>query len=56
MDAEDSENLLPCAEKLAFDNQQQAMAASTVAAHQHGAKVAPYRCQHCNLWHLKSVY
>ena len=47
---------LPCAEKLAFDTQKQAVAAATVADYQRDVKLAPYKCQHCGLWHLKSVY
>ena len=47
---------LPCSDKLAFDSVKQASAAATVAAHQHDVSVSPYRCQHCNLWHLKSNY
>lgn len=53
-DYEDSPPL-PCAEKLAFDSRRQAQAAATVAAYQHGANVAPYRCQYCGLWHLSSA-
>ena len=47
---------LPCVEKLALDTKKQAQAAATVAAHQHGTKLAVYKCQHCGLWHLKSTY
>ena len=48
--------VLPCAEKMALDTKKQAEAAATVAEHQHGTKLAAYKCQHCSLWHLKSVY
>ncbi|MGH7241483.1 MAG: hypothetical protein ACREGB_04260 [Candidatus Saccharimonadales bacterium] len=47
---------LPCAEKLGFDTQKQAQAAATVAAYQHGTKLKPYICTHCQLWHLASDY
>jgi len=50
------EAVLPCAEKLSFDNSKQAQAAAVVAAHQHGAKLKPYLCRHCGLWHLASDY
>jgi hypothetical protein len=53
---DNNENTLPCAEKLAFDTKKQAEAAATVADYQRDVKLAPYKCQHCGLWHLKSVY
>ncbi|HEX7633130.1 MAG TPA: hypothetical protein VF401_02260 [Candidatus Saccharimonadales bacterium] len=49
-----NDDLLPCADKLAFDTQKQANAAAVVAAHQYGAKLKSYRCKHCDLWHLSS--
>jgi hypothetical protein len=49
------EPALPCAEKLVFDTRKQAQAAAVVAAHQHGAKLKPYICRYCSLWHLASV-
>ena len=54
MDVEPTE--LPCVEKLAFDTKKQAEAAATVADYQRDIKLAPYQCQYCSLWHLKSVY
>ncbi len=57
MNLEDSEKAaLPCADKLAFDSKKQADAAVVVAKHQHNTDVASYRCQHCELWHLRTVY
>jgi hypothetical protein len=53
---QEPENTLPCADKLAFDTQQQAQATATTAAYQRGASVKPYRCRHCGLWHLASKY
>lgn len=47
---------LPCVDKLALNSKTDADAAATVAAYQHGTKLVPYKCQHCDLWHLKSVY
>ena len=52
----DEDPVLPCSEKLAFDTKKEADAAAVVADFQHDAKVASYLCQHCSLWHLKSVY
>lgn len=53
---QDDADQLPCAGKLALDTIVQAEAAATVAEHQHGTKLAPYKCQHCRLWHLKTLY
>ncbi len=47
---------LPCAGKLAFDNKKAAKASAVVAKFQHGRTFGVYRCQHCGLWHLNSVY
>lgn len=52
MDSED--NVLPCAEKIAFDTKKDAQTAATVAEYQHSVKLKPYKCAHCNLWHLAS--
>jgi hypothetical protein len=49
------EEVLPCAEKLAFDTEVQAQAAATVAEYQHGVKLKAYQCRYCGLWHLSSV-
>lgn len=54
-DNDSDETGLPCREKLAFDTLRQAMAAANVAEFQHGAHVAPYQCQYCELWHLSST-
>jgi hypothetical protein len=48
----EEEVVLPCADKLALDTKKQAEDATTVAKHQHGTKLAVYKCQYCNLWHL----
>jgi hypothetical protein len=47
---------LPCAEKQAFDSGKQAQTAATVAYFQRGVRLKIYRCNHCQLWHLSSVY
>jgi hypothetical protein len=55
-DTQESETTLPCNDKLAFDTRLQAQATATTAAYQHGSKVTPYKCAHCQLWHLASMY
>jgi len=45
---------LPCADKLAFDTQQEAAASAVVAEYRHGTKLKTYRCRYCDLWHLAS--
>lgn len=47
---------LPCEHKLAFDTRKQAAGAALTAKYQHGAKVRPYVCQYCKLWHLASYH
>lgn len=58
MDEDNSEfeELLPCHDKLAFDTRKQAQGTATTADYQHGAKVEPYKCQYCGLWHLATKY
>lgn len=55
MDSE-YEDVLPCANKLAFDSKKDAQATATTAQYQMGADVRPYKCRHCQLWHLASNY
>jgi predicted ATPase len=55
-DTQEGETTLPCSDKLAFDTRLQAQATATTAAYQHGSKVTPYKCAHCQLWHLASTY
>lgn len=45
---------LPCANKIAFTNRQQAQAAAAADAYYHGGRLHAYRCQHCDAWHLSS--
>lgn len=56
MQTEEPAEASPCADKLVFDSQQAAQAAAIVAAHQHGSKLAAYRCRYCGFWHLKTDY
>jgi len=46
---------LPCADKMAFNTKTDAEATAVVADWQHGTKLRPYLCRHCNLWHLSSI-
>lgn len=46
---------LPCKEKLAFDTRDQASVSANVVEWRYGSKVKPYKCQHCELWHLSSI-
>lgn len=50
------EEVLPCADKLAFDTRRQAQATATTAQYQNGADVKPYKCTYCKLWHLSTSY
>jgi hypothetical protein len=45
-------NLLPCAEKMEFDTKKQAATAALAASWQRGGSLVPYKCQHCQLWHM----
>lgn len=51
---ENEEFTLPCAEKITFDTQKEAQTAATLAQHRYGSQLKPYRCAHCDLWHLAS--
>lgn len=48
--------VLPCEGKLVFDTRKQAQDTATAVAYQRGAKLKPYKCGHCALWHLASDY
>ena len=58
MDEEKSEfeEVLPCADKLAFDTRKAAQGTATTAQYQNGADVKPYKCNYCHLWHLSTNY
>lgn len=56
MDTSEFEDVLPCVDKLAFDTKREAQATATTAEFQRGAKVKPYKCRYCHLWHLSSNY
>lgn len=44
----------PCADKLAYDSKEQALAAAATLEWQRGSSLRPYRCRYCGLWHLTS--
>lgn len=46
---------LPCVEKMTFDTQEEAQNTALAADWQHGAKLKPYKCRHCELWHLSGA-
>jgi hypothetical protein len=50
------EDVLPCADKLAFDTVQAARATATVSEHRYGSKLKVYKCRHCGLYHLSSSF
>lgn len=54
--AYDSDEPLPCADKLTFDTKKQAQAAAIVADYQHGTKLKVYMCRFCHLWHMASFF
>lgn len=47
---------LPCAGKVTYYSAETAKGAATAADWQHGTSLKAYRCRHCDLWHLASVY
>lgn len=49
---EETENKLPCHEKMAFDTQKEADAVGTAAEWQYGGALKAYKCRYCHLWHL----
>jgi len=49
-------DVLPCADKLAFDTPEAAQATATVSEHRYGGKLKVYKCRYCQLYHLSSDY
>ena len=45
---------LPCADKLAFDSEKEALDQARVIKWKRNIKLKTYKCRHCNLWHLSS--
>jgi len=52
---EETEKVLPCKDKLAFDTKKEAETAKTVAFFQRGTTLKVYCCRHCLLWHLATA-
>ncbi|MEX0881378.1 MAG: hypothetical protein WEC17_01670 [Candidatus Saccharimonadales bacterium] len=50
----EAEDKLPCADKLAFDSEEQAKAEARSIEWRRGTKLKPYKCRYCGLWHLSS--
>lgn len=50
----DTEKILPCADKLAFDTQAEARAVAATSVYRRGSKYGfhVYKCAYCYLWHL----
>lgn len=53
-DIGDSEEILKCAGKLAFNSEEEAKKSATAIEHQRGIKLNAYLCNDCDLWHLSS--
>lgn len=49
-----TDDILPCADKLAFETREAASATSTVSEWRYGSKLKIYKCQYCHLYHLAS--
>lgn len=45
---------LACADKITYDTKTQAEGAAAAIEWQRGTKLKPYKCHHCQLWHLSS--
>ena len=50
----DTDHEKSCQDKMVFDTKKEAQTAATVALHQRGIKLRPYKCRECELWHLTS--
>ncbi len=50
----DEDKTLPCADKLAFDSEKEALDQARVIKWQRDVKLKAYKCRYCQLWHLSS--
>ncbi len=50
----DESETLPCADKLTFDSQKEALDQARVIKWQRDTELKVYRCRYCGLWHLSS--
>ena len=46
--------ILPCANKLAFSSEKEALDQARVIKWQRDMKLKAYKCRYCELWHLSS--
>lgn len=46
--------LLPCADKMAFDTKSEAQTEANVLRWRRGTKLKVYKCRYCGLWHLST--
>jgi hypothetical protein len=51
---DDTDEQLPCADKLTFSTKDEAQASATVAHYRYAARLKPYICRYCGLWHMAS--
>lgn len=45
---------LPCADKLAFDSEKEALDQARVIKWRRDTNLKAYKCRYCELWHLSS--
>lgn len=50
----DDNEPLPCADKLAFDSEKEALDQARVIKWRRDTKLRAYKCRYCQLWHLSS--
>lgn len=52
---EDTDEIVPCIDKLVFDTKELAEGAAIYVKYRHGTAMRVYKCRFCHLWHLSSV-
>lgn len=52
MDDTGQENALPCADKITYESQSEAVGAAAAVEWQRGTSLKAYVCRYCQLWHL----
>ncbi len=45
-----------CADKIPFDSKKIAQASATIAGDKYRSRLGVYKCSHCGLWHIKTIY
>ncbi len=48
------DKVLPCADKLAFDSEKEALDQARVIKWRRDTNLKAYKCRYCDLWHLSS--